>query len=848
MEIKQLITLTKVPDVDSGFIIVSNADRVSRFITGEGFSLSHETLKFTLYETPYAANSEPVTFSRYQLGYLDAQERFCEFTNYKNYISTGSDNHINDDGSIVVQQEKTLFFDFQDYINKEEDGKLFHQDDLFLLLVFRYIKDDGEVLAQKVISIENGVSSSMAKFNVTASNINAAVDDAGLIFNAAGLEINNGDFTIKEGGTQVFGFETQNIGGQEVSRLALRGMIYADGGEFSGRLRATSGEIGGFQIDSEKLVSIGKDGENPAIELNGTTGIITAHKINLGDGAVILNQIQLGDAYLYNPENHDGKIIESGKIAIKDNGTANFGGINIDGQNSEIIGANWKIGNDYASFSNVNVSGAIENVIFRTNSVQAAGGTMIFRPSYKGSLVESEEGFVVVLENTFEGVVGDYVQIVPEGETIGYFGTVTDSNENRLDISWSEGTTIQKAESIVLVNYGGSEIVRVGHNYPISGYEYYRDEEGKNRIENIEESYSQFASENEYLTSNDLAVEDGCLITQNKFVVSDGVLINSIQNLYTRQEDVIIGINAGRTKAGAYGAIYPRGLTLTSLSDAQNSVNPKLYLGDLKEVGLSGYGLYANNVYLKGSLTTEINKDNYAGVNTLNGADAIAFKESFEKRRVDTDIDTSKIVFWAGSEDTSNEAIQKALFQVTEKGSLYAQRAKLEDSLMVGGVIKAAEIHTAELHGRDGSLSIYDDSQGIQFKKQDGENIFSIGASGLVAGNKGFINISTEDSEGSKISFVGNELRTAETNHLTLKTLVDVTGFVPVLQHVGKSNNTCGFYFEEGSTNFKTNKDIIQSWTSAGAQVNNTFKIAAKGYSLQYKQEEKGYNLYVIMS
>jgi hypothetical protein len=66
---------------------------------------------------------------------------------------------------------------------------------------------------------------------------------------------------------------------------------------------------------------------------------------------------------------HNGDFIKSGDILIKNDGTAKFGEIAIDGANSQIYGSTWNIGRDYANFSNVNVSGSIETAVFKTNSV-----------------------------------------------------------------------------------------------------------------------------------------------------------------------------------------------------------------------------------------------------------------------------------------------------------------------------------------------------------------------------------------------------------------------------------------------------------------------------------------------
>ena len=210
--------------------------------------------------------------------------------------------------------------------------------------------------------------------------------------------------------------------------------------------------------------------------------------------------------------------------------------------------------------------------------------------------------------------------------------------------------------------------------------------------------------------------------------------------------------------------------------------------------------------------------------------------------------DTSKIVFWAGADKIDSESIARAYFQVTEAGSLYAQRAKLEDTLLVGGIIKAAEIHTAKLDGNEGALSIYDGSKGIQFKKGGDENpeqvIFSINTSGLVAGDKNFIDI-----DGENISIIGTTLRTEnELNYLSLETIQGEGGYLaPALIHIERENN-CGFYFENTQTVFKMNQNPIQIWTTDGVKTQGTFELEQGKYKMQYKNSTNGYDLYVVMS
>ena len=848
-------------------LIVTNTDKINRFYVGKDkFALSHKTIRFTLYNNPYIEGSEPIEFeSNYQLGYFDFNDNFQSFdVSIKKYITFGITQKIVDDEGNVIEQtseEKTLFLNLQEYID-EQNPEIFTVDDIHLLLAFRYVKEN-QVLASKILPVENGVTPEMAKFDVTAASINASVGSSKMVFTEDGLEINNGDFTITQGKDQVFGFETEQIGGQDFSKLTMRGTVYADNGSFTGEVHAThatfkGGKIGGFDIKDGKLTSTATTSENneevSAIELDGNSGNIIAHNIELGNNAKIKNQIQLGTtgfAYLRNPDMYNGVFIKSGRdddILIKNDGTAKFGEIAIDGANSQIYGNTWNIGRDYANFSNVNVSGSIETAVFKTNSVQAAGGAMIFRPSYKGSLKNENGTFVVYLESTYEGAIGNQVQIVFDGSGQGYFGEIEAIEQNRASINWVIPPTLEK-ESIVLIDYGCDTYVKVAYNYPIENEKYYVSNGEEYSEINIKDNYSTFSkdADSDYLSSTDLFVENNEMLkSKNELIIEDELLINSIRNLYTLQDDILIGINSGRSGVGMNGKILPRGLTLTSPKETM----PKLYLGDLSQVGsnYSGYGLYADNVFLNGSLTTKVGENSYAGVNTLNGVSATAFSEGFEKKEAPTGADTSKIVFWAGADSVVSEDIEKAYFQVTEAGSLYAQRAKLEDTLLVGGTIEAAEIHTAALHGKDGALLIYDGTKGIQFKKGGEENpeqvVFSINTNGLAVGDKNFINI-----DGENINIIGTTFQTEhKTNYLSLETIQGEGGYLaPALRHTDGENN-CGFYFEKTQTVFKMNQSPIQTWTTDGVKTQGTFELDQGKYKMQYKNGTNGCDLYVVMS
>jgi hypothetical protein len=139
--------------------------------------------------------------------------------------------------------------------------------------------------------------------------------------------------------------------------MTIQGIVNAQDG----------GNIGGFKIRDGKLVS-----ENGGIELDGSgDGNIVANFIKLGTGAEIVDSIKLGEALIQNPQDNNRPFISAGnkKLEIYQDGNIKAGNITIDGPRSEIYGTNFSITPEAARFSNVNVSGAIETAVFKTNSV-----------------------------------------------------------------------------------------------------------------------------------------------------------------------------------------------------------------------------------------------------------------------------------------------------------------------------------------------------------------------------------------------------------------------------------------------------------------------------------------------
>lgn len=851
MQASGSIVLSKLQINNDQYQIISSAEDIVRFksknVNGdEVYETSPQVLKIELLK-----NGTAIDFSgNYCFYVLEGQDDLSSYLSFGEYATEEE-----------VINTKTLYFKVQEFVR---NTKAFQTGTHIFIYEYR---ENNQVIVSQAFQFRDGVSTEMAEFNINAAAINASIRDSQMSFTENGLEIKNGDLKIyqktAEEEVQVFGFETKQINDQSVSKLTVRGAIYADEGEFTGSIHATDaqfdgGTIGGFKIEKDKLTSLKsqkneKGEEIPHLTLDGENGKIIAEYIDLGKGAKITDSIQLGNAYIYNPTPQNSNIfLQAGSILIKDNGTANFGKIAVNGNTSKIEGSNWHIDNNSASFQNVNVSGAIETAIFKTNTVQAAGGSLIFRPSYKGQL--SLQGDLVRLDfdkgTEYLGRAGNRVQIGIPSSGAFYTGQINSIEDGAVLISVATTDGFPEGEGH-LIDYGADEYLIPEEYYPLENEVYYYKDEssGKVKYEEDKDIKSSFeflgvSEDDNYLSNTNLTSSNGFLSANNTALANkNGNLVNSIKNRYIG-ETFLMGINAGNVGTGWEGRVLPKGLTITSLREELRK--PKLFLGELNQIGYSGFGLYADNVFLNGSLTTKVEENSYAGVNTLDGTNAIAFGTDFKGRGVPNDIDTSKIVFWAGAKSKESNDIQEAYFQVTENGSVYASRAKLVDTLVVGGTLQATQIHTASLHGNESGLDIYDGSKGIRFISQNKEVLFSVSPDGLKTENLQFINISNNGVE-----FVGNALRTDNSdNYLQLSTIYGSGGkTTPVLQHY-EGNNSCGFYFEKNSTSFRMNDKTTQEWNENGTVLHNELELIneTSGPSrLNYKPVDSGYDLYVMV-
>lgn len=808
----------------NAYYIESSQETVLVFLTKKGRETSPEVLQIALYDMPFSGESERVDFTQnYKFGYIDKEKGFVSLISEKectigNYITDSFGKFVDgvvyyeyssetgyvetDDTTLDPEKvyfiledgsENVLFFKIQDFLNRQtEEGYEF---DSNLLLKFAYLQENEEA-AIKIIPVRDGVSSEMAQFNVEATKINAAVRDSFLEFDETGLSLR----LSSKGGSQnqglkIYKDEEKIFWADNRGNLHLKGNLEAATGSFEGTIHATeasfdSGEIGGFEIEANSLIS--KDG---GIVLNGSEGTIKASSIELGTGATIKSYIQLGDACLYNPNSTEagGKVLKCGNIVINQDGTASFGEISVNGTGSKLYGDSWSITPSRAEFSNISVSGSIETAVFNTATTQAVGSAMLFMQSYK---IESINKNVITVDRDVEGDISVDTLVWLVNDNLYFSYRVQSVSGANITLNIPTEITV-KATAIIII---GKEA----------------------------------------------------------------------------DKPLIFGANGGNVKV-ADNLIYPRGITINEYS---NTGLPHLFLGDLevlndsKNIGYTGYGLYSDNVYLNGSLTTKVGENSYAGVNTLNGASALVFATDYKGKDVPEETDTSKIVFWAGADSISTSAIQNAYFQVTEQGSIYASRAKLTNSLMVGGEIKGSDIYAARIHGWNdeddsiAALTIYDTTKGISFKTKNENDIdvetFSIGADGL--------KIRSVDSEGqekasnfitisdNRVSYNGASLTINEpdsANSLSLSVLteeisteegVSVVKHTPVLKHT-QDATSCGFYFETNKTNFQigSKKKII--WSGGDTKILGiiNFSKDETDIGFQYKptEGEAGYDLFI---
>ena len=550
------------------------------------------------------------------------------------------------------------------------------------------------------LNIRYGMNKDMASLSVKAGGIVAAMQDSKMVFDGAGLTLQNGAFKIVKTTTTENGSSniTPLLYADELGNLVLKGTVYAENGSFKGHIEATSGTfsgelnaatgtfdgelrgasgtfkgnisaatgtIGGFRIESNRLVSTDDD-EFPNIILNGENGDIYANNITLGEGAVIEKYLKIGDqVYLNKVDNQHASFIsvQDGSnneiLALIADGTMKIGNgantIILSGADGSITsqsyanGLGWKISNTNSIFNDVTIKGSIRASVLEYGEVQAIGGAILVRPSTRILSVSyakdnnNNDFTILTLEEIREFKAGDYCRIdIQSSNQIGaIYYTVMDVKTDEKTVTFSG--KLPDVTGKPIVNFGQS-----GDNIGIS--------------------------------INGSADESFCL---------------------------------------------PRSITVFEFDPDNTKVVPRLILGklpDYKELygfAAGTYGLYAENVLLKGSLVTQTRTGDsevmYSGISTVySGNDSPRSTKLSSKISGHT---PSEILLWAGAQGDNPDAIEASKFFVDRNGNMYAGSGYFEGTIITDATITASAIETAILRGvgTKPALTIEDAKNGIHF-------------------------------------------------------------------------------------------------------------------------------------
>ena len=553
------------------------------------------------------------------------------------------------------------------------------------------------------------------------------------------------------------------------------------------------------------------------IELLGAEGAIYAKNIYLGTGAQIEEYIKLGNAYIRNPDIATGRtFIESGSVRLTDEGLLYLGSLVLNGNASSISGSNWKINDGDAYFNNVRVSGVISTTVFEQDRIQAVGGSMIFKPSYH---VESISGNVVTVDTVTD--------LPRESGEESYIITVDDSGNYSAPILITNADVNLSNLQITLPEYLPTTDTSID-----SGKTYYKLED------------------NTYVVvSNPVAAELDQYYEHWSYTG-----ITSIVNIGP-DGTYILAANSGRSALGRYAA--PSGFGIVEFDSSSTDIKPQVFIGNLDDLSAltgiqaSGWGLYGQNVYLTGSLTTLVDPlEGYAGINTENDVTATKFGDS----------DTSEIVFWAGSDSAEAADIRDAKFQVTQHGSMYAAQGVFEGAILTNSTIEGASIRTAKIFGSNTSdygLGIFDTNDGIAFGTVDNNDIetinYILGLDGFRVGSDNFITI-----DNGNVDFIGRNfyVQLLETEQYTNLPILQITNnSITALQRLTSPVTTVGHltfgndYIVFGNNNVNitidnnsNNKEI--AFTADQTKLQNTIYFDTV---MQYKKtsSELGYDLYI---
>ena len=633
----------------SSYRISANQTEILKFVSLDGntITFSPENLQFTVYKDQAAPGSSLY----YEQVRGLSKEKFSISVydiNSNQYIDISPD-FINFD-----ETQDTFNIDLYNLSRDALAFRILLDEECLVRYTYLLENEEGNFNLIDYLNVRYGIKKDMAALSVEAGKIVQSIQDSYLTFSATGLTIQNGGFQIlNKNGEQVLWSSA------DTGNLTVTGTINANNGYFAGELRsksgyfegsiaAKSGKIGGLNILEDKLTS-----EKTYIKVvDGQETYLPNITLDGTTGQIIAHDIILGA----------GAVIED---YIKIGNAFIYNPTN---HRDKFIEA-----------GNINLN---QTGILNLGSIEMHGGddtTQAYMKSENGNWLIREDGVAI-----FNDIYADNVHLQ---DTILEIGTVQAMGSLMLfKDSWS----IASANNNVIV---------------ISG------------LTNLSANDWIYSGKNVYKVVSLTQSDTTTTITLNKsYILDDGLIITKFGKTSDSQvPGFILSILGEQTIVNDNRAFASgNALTISDFVEENGTLTytKRLVLGQLDgavDKNITGLGLYADNVFLNGSLTTKVDDDSYAGINTIGEATATVFDNK----------DKSRIIFWAGSASSSNIDIQEAPFQVTEMGSIYARKGIFRDSIISDSVIQGADIYAARIHGgttnQSGSLTIYDTSMCIIF-------------------------------------------------------------------------------------------------------------------------------------
>lgn len=787
-----LITLTQISDGapgspgapgrdGGGYYIETNQEEILKFVTSNGYTYSPSLLTFKVYDMPRQIGNEQysLTMDDFKIKVLGTDGSFknipSQFQIEERIFDIYTLGLSESTEEEAVIDEKTVYLNVQNfnYYCEENREEIFWSNNFQFILRFVYL-EEGKELAIKDVIVRYGLSNDMARLNLNAADITASIQTGQLKFDASGLSLFKDQDRIFYVGASGEAFFKGTV---YATNGEFSGTLEAATGSFSGHVEATSGSIGELSLEDGVLYSEAQGGDkyNSILRLDGKNGFIYAKNITIGSGAEVEDYLSLGEARILNPLKNEGLILEAGKIGLTQNGILSIGNILINGGSE-----------DQTSFiSASNISGS--------------------------------SGWKI------------------NGDGTAYFNEII-TNKVTIQNSIMEIGSIQSVGSLMLFK----------DSWKILSVNGYKCELELTLTDNNGVILAPPLAENDYVLVNGIHYKIINIEASTYILTLDKLCGFSKGDVLTKigkENDCLITIQGDSNQT--FSQSTKNSLTLSSFCLLSNesvekvpAYTKKLVLGELSGIdGASGIGLYAENVFLNGTLTTKVQEGSYAGVNTISGAKASKFGEA----------DQSKIVFWAGSEGIEQKNIETAKFQVTENGSIYASQGVFEGSIITRSTIKGASLYTTKIYGEDenekaAALEIYDALNGILFmdsrKNSQPQPLLKINQFGLYKNLDCFIDLQDD------INFLGKQL--------ILKDLQGQTVFSPnKMEFEGKQRNgelffENGFEFILGNSKliFDETKFLVN--TNANLQQNVQIGIEGQNGTLDYqKVDNYGYNLYV---